>query len=117
MTIPVCSCWVIPLDDEDSEEDVNMICVLEIDTENRCQPIIEYLEHEKLRSDPSYKTKIQRRAPSCLYYSGTLYRRSFRAIWLRCSDIEEAKQAMVEAHLGACGAYPSGPSYTIALKE
>jgi len=34
MTILVCGCWVVPPDDEDSEEDVNMICVLEIDTED-----------------------------------------------------------------------------------
>ena len=34
MTIPVWNRWVVPLDDEDSEEDVNMICVLELDTED-----------------------------------------------------------------------------------
>ena len=42
MTIPVCSCWVVSPDDEDSDGDVNMICVLEIDTEDWRQPIIEY---------------------------------------------------------------------------
>jgi len=39
MMIPVCSCWVVPPDDEH----INMICVLEIDTEDLHQPIIEYL--------------------------------------------------------------------------
>ena len=34
ITILVCSCWVVPPDDENSEEDVNMICVLEIDAED-----------------------------------------------------------------------------------
>jgi len=34
VTIPVCNCWVVPPDDEDSEEDVNMICVLETDAED-----------------------------------------------------------------------------------
>jgi len=55
MTIPVCSHWVVPPDDEDSEEDVNVICALETDKEDWHQPIIEYLEHEKLPSDPEHK--------------------------------------------------------------
>ena len=77
MTIPVFGCWVVPPDDEDSKEDVNMICVLEIDTEDLRQPIIEYLEHGKLPSDPKHKTEIQRRALSFFYCSGMLYQRSF----------------------------------------
>ena len=81
-TIPVCSCWVVPPDDEDSDEDVNMICILEIDTEDWRQPIIEYLEHGKLPSDLRHKTEIQRRASSFLYYNGTLYRRYLLGLWL-----------------------------------
>jgi len=34
MTIPVCNRWVVSPEDEDSEEDVNMICVLETDAED-----------------------------------------------------------------------------------
>ena len=34
MTIPVYSRWVVQPDDEDSEEDVNMTCVLETDAED-----------------------------------------------------------------------------------
>jgi len=34
MTIQVCSCWVVPPDDEDSEKDINMICALETDIED-----------------------------------------------------------------------------------
>jgi len=62
MTIPVCGCWVVPPNNEDSEEDVNMICVLEIDTEDWRHPIIEYLEHRKLPSNPRHKTEIQQTA-------------------------------------------------------
>ena len=64
MTILVCGCWVVPPDDEDSEEDVNMICVLKTDAEDWHQLIIEYLERGKLPSDPRHKTEIQRRASS-----------------------------------------------------
>jgi len=36
----------------------NAICALEIDEGDWHQPIIEYLEHEKLQSDPRHKTKV-----------------------------------------------------------
>ena len=56
MTIPVCSRWVVPSDEEDSEEDANAICALETDEEDWRQPIIKYLEHGKLLNDPRHKT-------------------------------------------------------------
>ena len=34
MIVPVCSRLVIPPDDEDSKEDVNVICALETDEDN-----------------------------------------------------------------------------------
>jgi len=108
MSIPACIRWVVPPDGEDSEKDVNAICALETDEEDWRQPIIEYLEHEKLPSDPRHKTKIQRRAPWFLYYNGTLYQRSFHGLWLQCLDMGEAKQAMEEAHSGVCGSHQSG---------
>ena len=82
-----------------------MICVLEINIEDWHQSIIEYLEHGKLPSDPRHKTEIQRRALSFLYYNGMLYRRYFLGLWLRCLDMEEAKQVMAEVHSGVCGAH------------
>jgi len=117
MTIPVFGCWVVPPDDEDSKEDVNMICVLEIDTEDLRQPIIEYLEHGKLPSDPKHKTEIQRRALSFFYCSRMLYQRSFLGLWLWCLDLEEAKQAMAEAHSGLCGVHQSGPRLHDRIKR
>jgi len=89
-----------------------MICVLEINAEDWRQPIIEYLEHGKLPSDPRHEIEIQQRALSFLYYNKTLYRRSFLGLWLRCLDMEEAKQAMVEAHSGVCGAHQLGLGYS-----
>jgi len=117
MTIPVCGYSIVPPNDENSEEDVNMIYVLEIDTEQWRQPIIEYLEHGKLPSDPRHKTQIRRRALSFLYYNGTLYRHYFLGLWLRCLDLEEAKQAMAKAHSGVCGAHQSGPRLHDCIKR
>ena len=94
-----------------------MICVLETDAEDWRQPIIEYLEHGKLPSDPRHKIEIQRRVSSFFYYNGALYRRSFLGLWLRCLDTEEAKQAMAEAHSGVCGAHQSGPRLHDRIKR
>ena len=58
MTILVCSRWVVPPDEKDSEEDANAICALEADEEYWRQPIIEYLEHGKLSSNPSVTTQL-----------------------------------------------------------
>jgi len=113
----VCSRWVVPSDEEDSEEDANAICALETDEEGWRQPIIKYLEHGKLPNDLRHKTKIRRRASRFLYYNGMLYQRSFLGLWLRCLDMEEAKQAMEEAHLGVYGAHQSGPKLHDRIKR
>jgi len=81
-----------------------VIYVLETNAEDWHQPIIEYFEYGKLPSNLRCKTEIQQRASRFLNYNGTLYRRSFLGLWLRCLDMEEARKAMVEAHLGVCGA-------------
>jgi len=82
MAIQVRSYWVVLSDGEDSEEDINKIYGLKIDAKNWRQPIIEYLEHRKLPSDPRQKTEIQGRTPSFLYYNGMLYRHAFLGLWL-----------------------------------
>jgi len=48
ITVPVRNHWVIPPDDEDSKENVIVICVFEIEVEGWCQLIVEYLKHVKL---------------------------------------------------------------------
>jgi len=88
MTIPMCSCWVVPPDGEELEKDINVICVLKTDGEDWRQPIIEHLECGKIPTDPRHKTEIQRRSSRFLYYNGTLYQLSFLGLWLRCLDME-----------------------------
>jgi len=55
MTILACNRWVVSLDDEDLEEDVNMTCVPKTDAEDW---IIEHSEHGKLSTDRRYKREI-----------------------------------------------------------
>ncbi|KAH6815278.1 hypothetical protein C2S51_020098 [Perilla frutescens var. frutescens] len=82
--IPVCKSWVIPpvFGDEDGKEDESNV--------------VEVID-------------VRRRATRFIYFKGTLYRRSFDGVFLRCLSNEEAAQAIEEAHSGICGAHQSGP--------
>lgn len=95
--IPICKSWVIPpvFEDED-EEDINAIEVFEIDKEDWRQPFLDYLKHEKLPSDSRRRIDIRCRAARFIYFKGTLYRRSFDEVFLRCLSDEEAMKTMKE---------------------
>ena len=70
-----------------------------------------------LTSDPRHKTEVKRRAPRFIYFKGTLYRRSFDGVFLRCIDNEEASRALHEAHSGTCGAHQSGAKLHFQIKR
>ncbi|XP_074277258.1 uncharacterized protein LOC141600898 [Silene latifolia] len=99
-TVPICKRWVVlpEAEDDDSTEDVNAISVYVVDKEDWRQLIIDYLEHNKLPSDPRHKMEVRRCSSHFIYYKGTLYRRSFNRLWLRCLDEDEGRHAMEEAH-------------------
>ncbi|KAM1206144.1 hypothetical protein FF1_006824 [Malus domestica] len=103
--VPVCQRWVIPLVTEIVLSDTNVISILSVNVEEWRQPLINYLEHRMLLDDPKRRSEVRRRAHRFLYYKGTLYRRSFEGVLLRCLGEEEANQAMEEAHSGICGAH------------
>ncbi|KAM1830177.1 hypothetical protein ACFX14_022912 [Malus domestica] len=107
--VPIFQGWVISLVTKMLLDDTNVISVLPVDAEVWRQPLINYLVHGKLPDDPRHYSKIRRRAPRFLYYKGTLYRRSFEGVLLRCLGEEEANQAMEEAHSCVCKAHQSGP--------
>ena len=81
---------MIPLATEILLSDTNVISVLLVDTEEWRQSLIDYLEQGRLRDDPRHRSEIRRRAHRFLYYKGTLYRRSFEGVLLRCLGEEEA---------------------------
>uniref|UniRef100_A0A803MBS0 RNase H type-1 domain-containing protein n=1 Tax=Chenopodium quinoa TaxID=63459 RepID=A0A803MBS0_CHEQI len=60
MYVPVCNRWVVALEEyeveDDEVEEVDMITVCQIDKEDWRQPIIDYLEHQKLPNDPRHRT-------------------------------------------------------------
>nr|XP_027067484.1 uncharacterized protein LOC113693104 [Coffea arabica] len=92
--ISICQNWVIPpMFDEgnDSEEENTYhIFVHEIEKEDWRHLIINYLNHGKLPEDPKKMVDIRRRAPRFIYYKGTLYRKSFDGMFLRCLGEDEA---------------------------
>jgi len=117
MTIPVCGRWVVTPPEEESVQKINAVSIYEVQKEDRCQLLIDYLRHEKLSNDVRHKTEIQRRAPRFLYYNYILYRRSFLGLWMRCLGKEEAQQVMEEAHSGVCVVHQSGPKLYDRIKR
>ncbi|XP_071920668.1 uncharacterized protein [Coffea arabica] len=94
-----------PMFDEEGdgkEENTYHIFVYEIEKEDWRHLIIDYLNHGKLPKNPKKKIDIRRRVPRFIYYKGTLYRRSFDGVFLRCLGEDEVVQAMEEAHSGIC---------------
>ncbi|XP_070679185.1 uncharacterized protein [Malus domestica] len=71
--VSVCQRWVIPFVTEMLLDNTNAISVLPVDVEEWRQPLIDYLEHEKLPDDPRHCSEIRQRAPRFLYYKETLY--------------------------------------------
>ncbi|KAL0411292.1 UNVERIFIED_CONTAM: hypothetical protein Slati_3718900 [Sesamum latifolium] len=70
-----------------------------------------------LPNDPRRRTDTRRRATHFIYYKGTLYRRSFEGIFMRCLSNDEKVQAMEETHSGVCGAHQSGPKVHFRIKR
>uniref|UniRef100_A0A803M6A9 Uncharacterized protein n=1 Tax=Chenopodium quinoa TaxID=63459 RepID=A0A803M6A9_CHEQI len=119
--MPVCNCLVVApeeyeIKDEEIEE-VDMITVCQIDKEDWRQPIIDYLDHQKLPNDPRHRTEICRRASRLILFKGTLYRRSFDKLWSRCLEDQEAAKTIEEFHSRICGAHQSGPKLHDRIKR
>ncbi|KAL0419154.1 UNVERIFIED_CONTAM: hypothetical protein Sradi_1328900 [Sesamum radiatum] len=121
--IPICkSLDHTPIfsDDEDDmlqEEENHVMEVFEVEEEDWRQPLVDYLKYGKLPNDLRRRTDTRRRATRFIYYKGTLYRRSFDGLFLRCLSDNEKVQAMEEAHSGVCGAHQSGPKLHFRIKR
>ncbi|XP_021747640.1 uncharacterized protein LOC110713503 [Chenopodium quinoa] len=64
MYVPVCNRWVVAPEEYQVEDDevkeVDMITICQIDKEDWRQPIIDYLDHQKLPNDPRHRIEIRR---------------------------------------------------------
>ncbi|KAA0055891.1 uncharacterized protein E6C27_scaffold438G00090 [Cucumis melo var. makuwa] len=116
INISLCQKWIVP-SIESQYEEADVIYVYAIDEEDWRQPIIDYLEHGKLHTDPRHRAEIRRRAARFIYYKDTLYRRSYEGLLLRCLGKEESIKALEEAHSGICGVHQSGPKLQYQLKR
>ncbi|XP_057779963.1 uncharacterized protein LOC130998564 [Salvia miltiorrhiza] len=118
--IPVCERWVIPPifeEEKDEEIESHLVEVFEIEEEDWHQLLVDYLKYDKLPNDPRRRVDIRRCATRFIFFKGTLYRRSFDGVFLRCLSNEEAAKAMEEAHSGICGAHQSGPKLHFRIKR
>lgn len=59
------------------EENNSVKVVEDEEREDWRQPIIDFLQHQKLPDNPRRKIEIKKRASRFIFYKGTLYRRSF----------------------------------------
>ncbi|KAL0533123.1 hypothetical protein IC582_030338 [Cucumis melo] len=116
INISLCQKWIVP-SIESLYEEAGVISVYAIDEEDWRQPIIDYLEHGKLPTDPRHRAEIRRRVARFIYYKDTLYRRSYEGLLLRCLGKEESTKALEEAHSGICGAHQSGQMLQYQLKR
>ncbi|KAL4028108.1 hypothetical protein IC575_011301 [Cucumis melo] len=116
LNIPLCQQLIMPPLLPECQE-ANVTTSHLINEEDWHQPIIEYLEHEKLSKDSRHKTEVRRRAAHFIYYKGTLYRCSLEGLFLRCLGKEESIKALEEAHAGVCGAHQSGPKLQFQLRR
>jgi hypothetical protein len=66
-------------------------------------PLIRYITSGELPSNPKERTKLKRRAYSFTLVEGTLYKRGFHILLIKCLGLNEAQEALAETHDGICG--------------
>ncbi|KAK4383073.1 Ribonuclease HI [Sesamum angolense] len=121
--IPICKSWVIPpifSDDEDDmlqKEENHFIEIFEVEEEDWRQPLVDYLKYGKLPNDLRRRADTRRRATCFIYYKGTLYKRSFDGLFLRCLSDNEKVQAIEEAHSVICGTHQLRPKLHFCIKR
>jgi len=59
ITIPVCDQWVVTPPVDEGVEEVKTVSLHEVNEDDWCQPLIDYLEHGCLPSESRHKTEIQ----------------------------------------------------------
>ena len=66
-------------------------------------PIWDYLVDSKLSSDPKEASKLKARSARFTIHRGTLYKRGFSALILKCVGKKDANYILREVHDGICG--------------
>ncbi|PKU82262.1 hypothetical protein MA16_Dca017484 [Dendrobium catenatum] len=94
-----------------------IVLAIDDETVDWRKPFIDYLQENKLPHEKSAADQIKRRALSYTLINGTLYRRSFDQLWLRCLNKQEAQKIVTEVHAGLCGAHQSGPKMKMKIKR
>jgi len=98
------------LDCFDETEETNLVSVFEVKEEaNWRQPLIDYIQYGILPIEPKKMLDVKRRALRFTFKNGTLYRKAFDGVLLRCLSQEEAIYVLSEVHARVCEAHLVGP--------
>jgi hypothetical protein len=111
--------WLLPavLELIPHEYEVHHVVANTIGEDDWRKPFLDYFNHGTLPDDIVERRKLQRRLPSYVVKSRTLYRRSFgQEVLLRCVSRREADQVLQEVHHGVCGGHQSGPKMYHSIK-
>ena len=76
--------------------------------------LIKFLGQGILLDDKGETRKVQRKAVRYALCDGSLYKRSYLGLWLRCITPEEGENVLREIHKGLCGAHVS---YRMLVKK
>ncbi|XP_059663409.1 uncharacterized protein LOC132309074 [Cornus florida] len=74
------------------------------------EPIIRYIENEKLPQDRMEERKIRMHAAKYSLIDGVLYKKGFSLPYLRCVSIDKANYILKDIHEGLCGNHARGRS-------
>ncbi|KAG9453450.1 hypothetical protein H6P81_006354 [Aristolochia fimbriata] len=120
--VPVCEQWVIPPPAEEETEELTEeieeslpISASQSKTQDRREPIVNFLRHGTLPVDLRERVQIRRAAPRYVFLHDILYRRSYEDLLLRCLSKDEGSQVLKETHSGICGAHQAGPKLHLQI--
>ncbi|GKE05213.1 reverse transcriptase domain-containing protein [Tanacetum coccineum] len=87
---------------EKSISEVEILAVVEKEGDTWMTPIFEYLKDETLPADVKKARAVSRKSQRFAVINGTLYRKSFLGLWLRCVGPLQANYVLREIHEGSC---------------
>ncbi|GKE77269.1 reverse transcriptase domain-containing protein [Tanacetum coccineum] len=87
---------------EKSVNKIEVLAVVEEKGDSWMTPIQEYLNNGTLPAEQKKARSINRKAQRFAIINGTLYKKSFLGLWIRCVGTSQANYVLREIHEGSC---------------
>ncbi|GJX79587.1 reverse transcriptase domain-containing protein [Tanacetum coccineum] len=87
---------------EKSVNEIEVLAVVEEEGDSWMTPIHEYLNNETLPAERKKARSIKRKSQRFAIINGTMYKKSFLGLWLRCVGPSEVNYVLREIHEGSC---------------